>query len=94
MSVDAATVRRIAHLSRIAVAEGEAPLGTGAHGIERTAGAKRSLGYVTSSYFSPTLGRPIALGLIEAGDVLVLLGTAEELAAAELRLLKGRSQRR
>ncbi len=51
----------------LAVAEGEAPLGTGAHGIERTGGAKRSLGYVTSSYFSPTLGRPIALGLIEAG---------------------------
>jgi sarcosine oxidase subunit alpha len=51
----------------LAVAEGEAPLGTGAHGIERTGGTKRSLGYVTSSYFSPTLGRPIALGLIEAG---------------------------
>ncbi|MBN9243228.1 MAG: sarcosine oxidase subunit alpha family protein [Mesorhizobium sp.] len=51
----------------LSVAEGEAPLGTGAHGIERTGGAKRSLGYVTSSYFSPTLGRPIALGLIEAG---------------------------
>ncbi|THF56453.1 sarcosine oxidase subunit alpha family protein [Ollibium composti] len=51
----------------LAVAEGEAPLGIGAHGIERTGGAKRSLGYVTSSYFSPTLGRPIALGLIEQG---------------------------
>ena len=51
----------------LAVAEGEAPLGTGAHGIERAGGTKRSQGYVTSSYFSPTLGRPIALGLIEAG---------------------------
>ena len=51
----------------LAVAEGEAPLGTGAHGIERRGGSKRSLGYVTSSYFSPTLGRPVALGLIEAG---------------------------
>ena len=29
--------------------------------------ARRSQGYVTSSYFSPSLGRPIALGLIEAG---------------------------
>jgi sarcosine oxidase subunit alpha len=51
----------------LAVAEGEAPLGTGAHGIERAGDRKRSLGYVTSSYFSPTLGRAIALGLIEAG---------------------------
>jgi sarcosine oxidase subunit alpha len=51
----------------LTVAEGEPPLGTGAHGIERVGGTKRSLGYVTSSYFSPTLGRPIALALIEAG---------------------------
>lgn len=51
----------------LTVPEGEVPLGTGAHGIERLASGKRSLGYVTSSYFSPTLGRPIALGLIEAG---------------------------
>ena len=29
--------------------------------------ARRSQGYVTSSYASPTLGRPVALGLIEAG---------------------------
>ena len=29
--------------------------------------AARSIGFVTSSYFSPTLGRPIALGLIERG---------------------------
>ena len=51
----------------LAVAEGEPPLATGAHGIEQVAGAKRSLGYVTSSYFSPILGRPIALALIEQG---------------------------
>ncbi len=51
----------------LSVSEGEPPLATGAHGIEQAAGAKRSLGYVTSSYFSPTLGRPIALGLIEQG---------------------------
>jgi sarcosine oxidase subunit alpha len=30
-------------------------------------GKHRSLGYVTSSYMSPTLKRPIALGLIERG---------------------------
>ncbi|MGD9915026.1 MAG: 2Fe-2S iron-sulfur cluster-binding protein [Rhizobiaceae bacterium] len=43
------------------------PLATGAHGIERSGAGKRSIGYVTSSYFSPTLDRPIALGLIEGG---------------------------
>ncbi|MFC3205370.1 sarcosine oxidase subunit alpha family protein [Aquamicrobium soli] len=51
----------------LSVPEGEAPLATGAHGIVEAAGKKRSLGYVTSSYFSPTLNRPIALGLIEQG---------------------------
>ncbi len=55
------------YLVGLSVPEGEAPLATGAHGIEQVAGKKRSLGYVTSSYFSPTLGRPIALGLIEQG---------------------------
>lgn len=49
------------------VLDSDGPLATGAHGVERTSGGKRSLGYVTSSYFSPTLGRPIALGLIEGG---------------------------
>jgi sarcosine oxidase subunit alpha len=34
------------------------------HGVGR---ARQSQGYVTSSYFSPSLGRPIALGLVEAG---------------------------
>jgi sarcosine oxidase subunit alpha len=51
----------------IAVAEQE-PLRLGAHAIDVEAGRKRSLGYVTSSYFSPYLKRPIALGLIEAGQ--------------------------
>jgi sarcosine oxidase subunit alpha len=31
------------------------------------AGKSHSIGYVTSSYMSPTLNRPIALGLIERG---------------------------
>jgi sarcosine oxidase subunit alpha len=49
------------------VPDGEPPLETGAHGIVRSNGKVRSIGYVTSSYMSPILGRPIALGLIEAG---------------------------
>jgi sarcosine oxidase subunit alpha len=49
------------------VEAGAAPLETGAHGVETGPGGPRSLGYVTSSYVSPTLGRPIALGLIERG---------------------------
>ncbi|HEY4163519.1 MAG TPA: glycine cleavage T C-terminal barrel domain-containing protein, partial [Dongiaceae bacterium] len=48
-------------------AENSTPLPAGAHGLEVVNGRKRSLGYVTSSYFSPNLKRPIALGLIESG---------------------------
>ena len=51
----------------LSVAGGEAPLPTGAHLIAGDGKARRSLGYVTSSYMSPTLGRPIALGLVETG---------------------------
>jgi sarcosine oxidase subunit alpha len=47
--------------------ESARPLPPGAHGIETARGRKRSLGYVTSSYVSPILDRPIALGLIENG---------------------------
>lgn len=42
------------------------PLPTGAHLVTNDA-TPRSLGYVTSSYQSPTLGRPIALALLENG---------------------------
>ena len=42
-------------------------LPTGAHGVDLASGSPRSLGYVTSSYFSPNLERPIALALIENG---------------------------
>jgi sarcosine oxidase subunit alpha len=42
-------------------------LPAGAHGVEGQGKASRSIGYVTSSYMSPTLGRPIALALIERG---------------------------
>ncbi|PZR45051.1 MAG: hypothetical protein DI537_61075 [Stutzerimonas stutzeri] len=47
--------------------DGKGVLPSGAHGIEREAGSLRSTGYVTSSYFSPALQTPIALGLIERG---------------------------
>lgn len=49
------------------VAEGDDMLVTGAHGIERNGDAKRSIGYVTSSYLSPNIDKPIALALIERG---------------------------
>jgi sarcosine oxidase subunit alpha len=51
----------------LSVAAGEAPLPTGAHVATGVGRARRSQGYVTSSYMSPTLGRPIALGLVEDG---------------------------
>jgi sarcosine oxidase subunit alpha len=35
--------------------------------VENTGGGRRSIGFVTSSYDSPTLGRPIALALVEGG---------------------------
>jgi sarcosine oxidase subunit alpha len=49
------------------VADGGEMLPAGAHSVERLSGRHRSTGYVTSSYLSPTLGKPIALGLIERG---------------------------
>lgn len=51
----------------LVVADEGGPLATGAHGVERSGGKPRSIGFVTSSYHSPTLGRPIALALIERG---------------------------
>jgi sarcosine oxidase, subunit alpha len=49
------------------VAQGEPPLASGAHGITRDWHRVRSQGFVTTSHMSPTLLRPIALGLIERG---------------------------
>jgi sarcosine oxidase subunit alpha len=50
------------------VADGGPMLTAGAHGVEQADnGRHRSIGYVTSSYLSPNLKRPIALGLIERG---------------------------
>lgn len=45
---------------------GSPALATGAH-LVAVSGARRSLGFVTSSYDSPALGRPIALALLENG---------------------------
>ena len=64
---EVATQGRRQQLVGLAVADGERALPTGAHAIVRDAGKVRSQGFVTSSYFSPTLGRPIALALIEGG---------------------------
>ena len=47
--------------------EGDTMLPVGALSVERLASGRRSTGFVTSSYYSPTLDRPIALGLIERG---------------------------
>ena len=48
-------------------ADGAGLLPCGAHGIDTSGTRPRSLGYVTSSYHSPTLGRAIALAMIERG---------------------------
>jgi sarcosine oxidase subunit alpha len=48
-------------------ATGDRPIPVGAHPVAETHGKLRSIGYVTSSCFSPALGRPIALGLVENG---------------------------
>jgi len=46
------------------------PLETGSHLVPIT-GARRSLGFVTSSYHSPNLNRPIALAMLESGFTLM-----------------------
>jgi sarcosine oxidase subunit alpha len=51
----------------LAVPDDEPPLAPGAHGVLPDGLRLRSQGFVTSSYRSPVLGRPIALGLIERG---------------------------
>jgi sarcosine oxidase subunit alpha len=55
------------------------PLPNGAHVVGRGArNAIRSLGFVTSSFASPTLGRPVALALVERGQQLVRAGARLE----------------
>ncbi len=46
---------------------GEQPIPVGAHPVAQANGQPRSIGYVTSSCWSPALGHPIALGLVEDG---------------------------
>ncbi|WP_244483300.1 glycine cleavage T C-terminal barrel domain-containing protein, partial [Mesorhizobium sp. 1M-11] len=64
---EVATAERRLQFVGLKVADGEASLATGAHAIARVEGTVRSQGFVTSSYQSPTLQRPIALALIECG---------------------------
>ncbi len=52
------------------VPEGGSVIETGAHLIPNH-GPRRSLGFVTSSYFSPNLGRPVALALLENGHAKI-----------------------
>lgn len=51
----------------------------GAHAVQREGDAMRSIGWITTAWSSPTLGRSIALGMIERGRAL-----AAEKAAVEL----------
>ena len=62
-----ATEKGRKELVGLSVPAGEAPLMTGAHLIEGAGKARRSFGYVTSSYMSPALGKPVALALVEDG---------------------------
>ena len=47
--------------------DGATPLPTGAH-LVPAEGPRRSLGFVTSSCFSPVLERPVALAMVEGGQ--------------------------
>jgi sarcosine oxidase, subunit alpha len=67
LSMPIAIEPRRKQLVGLSVTSGETPLPTGAHVTQGAGRARQSQGYVTSSYFSPSLGRPIALGLVEAG---------------------------
>jgi sarcosine oxidase subunit alpha len=51
----------------LTVPAGQAMLPVGAHVVEQVGGKPKSLGFVTSSYDSPTLGHPIALALLSRG---------------------------
>ncbi|WP_136440890.1 FAD-dependent oxidoreductase [Pacificoceanicola onchidii] len=52
----------------LSVPDGAPKLPIGAHVVAEEGGTRRSLGYVTTSHDSPTLNRPIALALVEAGQ--------------------------
>ncbi|MEM7376204.1 MAG: 2Fe-2S iron-sulfur cluster-binding protein [Pseudomonadota bacterium] len=63
---DAAEGPERRQLIGLQVAAGDPPLVTGAH-LVPLGGARRSLGFVTSSVMSPTLQRPVALAQLERG---------------------------
>ncbi len=54
------------------------PLANGAHSVTTREGRMVSTGYVTSSYMSPTLRRPIALALLAGGRALQAEGAKVE----------------
>ena len=54
----------------LTVSLGEGALPNGSHLIISTEGKRRSVGFVTSSYDSPTLGKPIALAQLEAAHAV------------------------
>ena len=64
----------------LTVADDGPVLPVGSHALDDSGGRRRSAGFVTSSYDSPTLGRPIALGLVERG----LERMGEEISLAHL----------
>jgi len=58
----------------LAAADPSAPLPNGAHVVTGKGRDFRSIGFVTSSYASPSLQRPVALALVERGRALVAEG--------------------
>jgi sarcosine oxidase subunit alpha len=46
---------------------GDAPLPVGAHALQRGAGRRRSIGWISSSHWGVGVGRPVALAMIENG---------------------------
>ncbi|MDK3019014.1 2Fe-2S iron-sulfur cluster-binding protein [Pseudodonghicola flavimaris] len=67
LQTEAANAADRRQLVGLRVADSGTVLPTGAH-IVTGDGPQRSIGFVTSSYFSPTLDRPIALALLESGQ--------------------------
>ena len=51
----------------LGVKAGQTPLPIGAHIVADINGKRKSLGYVTSSHYSPSLGKPVALALMSGG---------------------------
>lgn len=71
LHTDAANADNRRRLVGLSIPASENRLVTGAHLIDASGSKPRSTGYVTSSYDSPTLARPIALALLENGAVKI-----------------------